>query len=33
MNDRTRVFGAVGLVVAIFLLVQLGALSLVQPFE
>lgn len=33
MNDRTRVLGAVGLVVAIFLLVQLGALSLVQPFE
>ncbi|WP_440990222.1 presenilin family intramembrane aspartyl protease PSH [Haloarchaeobius baliensis] len=33
MNDRTRVFGAVGLVVVIFLLVQLGALSLVQPFE
>jgi presenilin-like A22 family membrane protease len=33
MNDRTRVLGAIGLVVAIFLLVQLGALSLVQPFE
>ncbi|WP_435349372.1 presenilin family intramembrane aspartyl protease PSH [Haloarchaeobius sp. HRN-SO-5] len=33
MNDRTRVVAAVGLVVTIFLLVQLGALSLVEPFE
>ncbi|ADB60712.1 Protein of unknown function DUF1119 [Haloterrigena turkmenica DSM 5511] len=32
MNDRTRVLLAVGLTVALFLSVQLGALALVQPF-
>ncbi|WP_439026192.1 presenilin family intramembrane aspartyl protease PSH [Haloarchaeobius sp. DT45] len=33
MNDRYRIFGAVGLAVTIFVLVQLGALSLVEPFK
>lgn len=33
MKDRTRVFVAVGFTVAMFLLVQLGALALVEPFE
>ncbi|WP_435332536.1 presenilin family intramembrane aspartyl protease PSH [Haloarchaeobius sp. TZWWS8] len=33
MNDRIRVLGAVGLAVTIFLLVQLGALSLLEPFK
>ncbi|WP_435358115.1 presenilin family intramembrane aspartyl protease PSH [Haloarchaeobius sp. DFWS5] len=33
MNDRYRVVGAVGLTVIIFLLVQLGALSLLEPFQ
>ncbi|NUB92105.1 hypothetical protein HT576_13870 [Haloterrigena sp. SYSU A121-1] len=32
MNDRTRVLLAVGLTVALFLSVQLGALALVEPF-
>jgi presenilin-like A22 family membrane protease len=32
MKDRYRVAGAVSMVVAIFLLVQLGALALVKPF-
>ncbi|ELY62205.1 presenilin family intramembrane aspartyl protease PSH [Natronolimnohabitans innermongolicus] len=33
MNHRTRVLGAVGLTVALFLAVQLGALALVEPFQ
>ncbi|WP_135851586.1 presenilin family intramembrane aspartyl protease PSH [Halorussus salinus] len=33
MENRTRVFAAVGLTVAMFLLVQLGALALVEPFQ
>jgi presenilin-like A22 family membrane protease len=33
MENRTRVFAAVGLTVATFLLVQLGALALVEPFQ
>ncbi|WP_267639326.1 presenilin family intramembrane aspartyl protease PSH [Haloarchaeobius amylolyticus] len=33
MNDRYRILGAVGLAVTIFVLVQLGALSLVEPFK
>ncbi|WP_440008671.1 presenilin family intramembrane aspartyl protease PSH [Halomicrococcus sp. SG-WS-1] len=33
MEQRTRVLGAAGLTVAIFLLVQLGALALVEPFQ
>ncbi|WP_135805288.1 presenilin family intramembrane aspartyl protease PSH [Halorussus marinus] len=33
MEDRTRLLGAVGLTVAMFLLVQLGALALVEPFQ
>jgi presenilin-like A22 family membrane protease len=32
MENRTRVFAAVGLTVTMFLLVQLGALALVDPF-
>ncbi|NEU56540.1 presenilin family intramembrane aspartyl protease PSH [Halorussus sp. MSC15.2] len=33
MENRTRVFAAVGLTVTMFLLVQLGALVLVEPFQ
>ncbi|WP_132058328.1 presenilin family intramembrane aspartyl protease PSH [Halorussus amylolyticus] len=33
MKDRTRVFAATGFTVALFLLVQLGALALVEPFQ
>ncbi|WP_049923260.1 presenilin family intramembrane aspartyl protease PSH [Halopiger djelfimassiliensis] len=33
MNDRTRVFLAVGLTVLLFLGVQLGALALIEPFH
>ncbi|MFC4549191.1 MULTISPECIES: presenilin family intramembrane aspartyl protease PSH [Halorussus] len=33
MEDRTRVFAAAGFTVALFLLVQLGALALVEPFQ
>ncbi|UPV73426.1 presenilin family intramembrane aspartyl protease [Halorussus limi] len=33
MENRTRVFAAAGLTVAMFLLVQLGALALVKPFQ
>ncbi|NHN58181.1 MULTISPECIES: presenilin family intramembrane aspartyl protease PSH [Halorussus] len=33
MENRTRVFAATGLTVLIFLLVQLGALALVEPFQ
>ncbi|WP_115865643.1 presenilin family intramembrane aspartyl protease PSH [Halorussus litoreus] len=33
MKDRTRAFAAAGLTVAIFLVVQLGALALVEPFQ
>ncbi|WP_276300914.1 presenilin family intramembrane aspartyl protease PSH [Halorussus lipolyticus] len=33
MENRTRAFAAVGLTVLMFLLVQLGALALVEPFQ
>ena len=33
MDNRTRALGAVGLTVVMFLLVQLGALALVEPFQ
>jgi presenilin-like A22 family membrane protease len=33
METRTRAFAAVGFTVVLFVLVQLGALALVQPFE
>ena len=33
MKDRTRVFAAAGFTVALFFLVQLGALALVEPFQ
>ncbi|WP_137283297.1 presenilin family intramembrane aspartyl protease PSH [Halorussus salinisoli] len=33
MENRTRVFAATGLTVGMFLLVQLGALALVEPFQ
>ncbi|WP_158057243.1 presenilin family intramembrane aspartyl protease PSH [Halorussus halophilus] len=33
MENRTRVFAAAGFTVALFLLVQLGALALVEPFK
>ena len=33
MNDRTRIYAAVAGTVVLFLLVQLGALSLVEPFQ
>ncbi|UPV99414.1 presenilin family intramembrane aspartyl protease [Halorussus gelatinilyticus] len=33
MENRTRVFAAAGLTVAMFLFVQLGALALVEPFQ
>ena len=33
MENRTRVFAATGFTVAMFLLVQLGALALVEPFQ
>ncbi|SFC00332.1 Presenilin-like membrane protease, A22 family [Halobiforma haloterrestris] len=32
MNDRTRILGAVGVTVLLFLGVQLGALALIEPF-